>query len=232
MVRLGVVDSTQTVVWALAERGARDRTVVVADLQTAGRGRRGRSWDAASGTSLLASILVWPRLASRCLPTLSLATAVAVAGALARVAEVRPRLKWPNDVLVGGRKIGGILLESRIADAPVVAVGIGINLSQRRFPPSLDGRATSVVLEAGRAVDRDAVLSVVLEEFDHWRGRLERDGFAPVRERWLALADTIGRRVAVDGRCGVAVDVDGEGALVLHDGSLVHRVVAGAIASP
>ena len=239
IVRCGRVDSTQTIVFALAADGAPDRTVVVADSQTAGRGRRGRAWYDAPRESLLCSILLRPRLAPAALPTLSLTAAVAVAEALARVAGITPRLKWPNDVVVSGRKIAGILLEARLPaaspaspspgePAPVVALGIGINVAQRAFPPELAARATSLRL-AGGDVDRDTVLSALLDVFDGWRARLEREGFSPVRARWRELADTLGRRVSVDGLTGVAVDVDDDGALLVDDGFGRRRVTAGVV---
>ena len=231
IVRLDQVDSTQTVAFALAERGATDRTVVVADQQAAGRGRRGRVWQAPARTSLLASILVRSGLPQALLATLSPTTAVATAEALRRVAPLEPRLKWPNDVLVGGRKIAGILLESRAvaSSEPVLVIGIGINLGQREFPPELAGRATSVALETGHAVDRETMLAALLEEFDAWRARLEGEGFGPVRERWKSLSDTIGRHVTVDGVSGTARDLDGDGALLIDVGDGVRRVIAGEI---
>jgi BirA family biotin operon repressor/biotin-[acetyl-CoA-carboxylase] ligase len=238
IVHLPRVDSTQGTIFDLAAQDASDRTVVVADYQAAGRGRRGRAWDAPAGTSLLTSILVRPRVTPERWGGYSLVSALAVADALARVAGLGARLKWPNDVLVGGRKIAGILLESRMpaaggpgtaGAAGVIAVGIGVNLGQRAFPAGLAARATSVVLETGKMVERDAALAALLEAFDDWRVQLERDGLAPVRARWLALADTIGRRVSVDGVTGVAVDLDVDGALVLEDGGRRHRVVAGEL---
>ena len=230
IVRLATVASTQSVAFALAERGAADRTVVVADEQSAGRGRRGRTWRAPAGTSLLASILVRSRLPRPLLATLSPTAAVATAEALRRVAPVMARVKWPNDVLVDGKKIAGILLESRIGTGePVTLLGIGINLGQREFPPELAGIATSVALETGRSVDRDAMLAVLLEEFDAWRARLEGEGFAPVRERWRALSDTLGRRVTVDAVTGVAQDLDHDGALLIDVAGTVQRVIAGEI---
>jgi BirA family transcriptional regulator, biotin operon repressor / biotin---[acetyl-CoA-carboxylase] ligase len=234
VVRFRSVDSTQSLVFSLADGGMADGTAVVADYQRLGRGRRGRRWDAVPGTSLLVSILVRPRLAARDRPLLSFAAAVAVAGALERLVPVAPRLKWPNDVLVGGRKIAGILLECRAAapDAAVVAVGIGVNLRQREFPSDLETRATSLFLAAGVDVERDQALTAVLDEFGPWRARLEREGFAPVRERWLELAETIGRRVTVDGVDGTAVDLAGDGALVVDDGATRHRVVAGEVSWP
>jgi BirA family biotin operon repressor/biotin-[acetyl-CoA-carboxylase] ligase len=230
VVRVGRVDSTQSIAFALAADGAPDRTVVVADSQSAGRGRHGRPWYDEPGASLLTSILLRPRLTPARLPTLSLTAGVAVAEALAAVAGVDARLRWPNDVLVGARKIAGILLESRVAGgAPVVALGIGVNVGQRAFPSELASRATSVRLASGRDVDREALLAALLDRLDHWRARLEREGFGPVRERWRALSDTLGHPVRVDGVSGVALDVDEDGALVIADGARRHRVVAGDV---
>ena len=232
VVYLERVDSTQASAFALAAAGAEDRTVVVADYQAAGRGRRGRTWESAPGQSLLSTIVVHPRLAPAQWPAYSLVTAVAVAETLARTVALAARLKWPNDVLIGGRKIAGILLESRIvgdAATAAIAIGVGVNLAQRAFPAGLAARATSVAIEAGRVVARDTVLTALLEAFDGWRARLEGEGMAPVRARWLALADTIGRRVSIDGVSGVAVDLDPDGALVLEGGGRRHRVVAGEV---
>ena len=230
VVRLGVVSSTQDVAIELAESGACDGTVVVAETQTGGRGRHGRTWEDEPGESLLASIVARPRLSVRDLPKLSLATAVAVAEAIGEMAGLAVRLKWPNDVLVNGRKLAGILLESRISAEPIVVVGIGINLRQQAFPAVLAASATSVILEGGRWVEREAMLDAVLTAFDVWRERLEVEGFAPVRARWLELAETIGRRVTVGEHAGVAIGLDGEGALILRHAHGVQHVVAGELA--
>jgi len=234
IVRLGRVDSTQAVAFALAADGAADGTVVVAESQAAGRGRRGRAWVDEPGASLLASIVLRPRLEPARLPGLSLAAGVAVAEALTRTAGLAPRLKWPNDVLVDGRKIGGILLESRLGGATagqVTAVlGIGLNLGQRLFPADLAPRATSVWLATGRLVDREVLLTALLDALADWRRRLESRGFAPVRARWRELADTLGRTVTVDGVTGVAVDIDVDGALLVHDAEgRRHRLVVGDV---
>ena len=270
IVRFSVVESTQSTAFELAAGGAADRTVVVADHQSAGRGRRGRTWADVPGTSLLVSILVRPRLTPALLATFSIATGVAVAEALDRATGIESRLKWPNDVLARGRKLAGVLVESRIgadggtgasephrrsgADAgtgvsephrasgrppteqaghtgPVtMVIGVGVNLAQRTFPAELADRATSVVIETGRAPDRDTMLETLLEEFDAWRSRLETQGFGHVRERWLARSETIGRRVTVDAVSGVAVGLDVDGALLVDDGRGVQRIVAGEIA--
>jgi biotin-(acetyl-CoA carboxylase) ligase len=158
---------------------------------------------------------------------------------------------------VGARKIAGILLETKLngmtgrVGAPstlsglsltisehaapattVTILGIGVNLGQRTFPPELTGRATSVVIETGLTVDREAVLTALLDRFDVWRERLQADGFDPVRRRWITLSDTIGRRVSVEGRGGIARDLDEDGALVLEADDGRHRVVAGEVRTP
>lgn len=229
IVRVGRVESTQTVAFALAADGAADRTVVVADSQAVGRGRRGRVWVDEPGASLLVSVVLRPRLEPARLPLLSLAAGVAVAETLTTVANVPCRLKWPNDVLVGHRKIAGILLESRLGAAALVVLGIGVNLLQRTFPAALAERATSVVLETGKALEPEALLPALLESLDRRRDELERGALALVLARWRALSETLGRTVSVDGIQGVAVDVDDDGALVVADGDRRHRVVAGDV---
>jgi BirA family biotin operon repressor/biotin-[acetyl-CoA-carboxylase] ligase len=260
------VPSTQAIAFELAAQGAPDRTVVVADHQTAGRGRRGRRWEDEPGASLLASILLRPRLEPHRLSLLSYVAAIAVVEALAGVASLAARLKWPNDVLVNGLKIAGILLESRMnrstgqigatrssnrpptelsglaapvttdlaapATTVLVTIGIGINLTQRQFEAALAARATSVALASGRTIDRETMLAAILERLDVWRARLEDEGFEPVRARWLALSDTIGRQISIEGQTGLARDLDDDGALILETSDGPRRVVAGEVREP
>ena len=229
IIRFGPVDSTQNVAWGLVDENVADGTVVTAESQHDGRGRRGRQWHDEPGASLAASIILRPRLAVPALGGLSFAAALAVAEALESQAGLAPRLKWPNDVLVDRRKIAGILLESRATPAPVVVVGVGINLAQKVFPAALADRATSVALAGGRAVSAETLLDAVVRTLDVWRRRLEDDGFEPLRQRWRALADTLGRRVTIDGVEAVAVDLDADGALLVRRDGAVQRVVAGEV---
>jgi BirA family biotin operon repressor/biotin-[acetyl-CoA-carboxylase] ligase len=230
IVRLGVVDSTQAVALALAEDGAADGTAVVADSQRAGRGRRGRVWRDEPGASLLVSILTRPVSAPGCWPLLSLMTAVAVARALHRAAGVEARLKWPNDVLLDGRKVAGILLESR-QRPPLVVIGIGINVGQTGFPPELADRAISLTQATGRAVDREGLLTAVLDEVERGRARLDGEGSAPLRRAWMARSATLGTWVTAGAFRGRAVDLAEDGALVLDDGRRRYRVTAGELDS-
>jgi BirA family biotin operon repressor/biotin-[acetyl-CoA-carboxylase] ligase len=118
------------------------------------------------------------------------------------------------------------------SDDAVVAVGVGLNLGQRAFPDDLSDRATSMWRATGRMVTVDAALDVLRTAIDQWRTRFATDGFAPVRSRWLALADTIGRRVHVDGVEGLAIDLAVNGGLVVQDGDVRHTVFAGEVAAP
>lgn len=230
VIKLESVDSTQAIAFALAAEGAPDGTAVIAAHQREGRGRRGRTWSAPPDTALLTSIVVRPAVPAKDVPLYSLVAALATADTVAQLGAVAPRLKWPNDVLVGGRKIAGILLESRtIGSETVVAIGIGVNLRQGEFPADLEGRATSIRLETGREVTPDEALAALRSALGAWRERFERDGVAPVRQRWLALADTIGRRVQVAGVEGIAVDLADDGALVIDDGVTRRRVMAGDV---
>jgi BirA family transcriptional regulator, biotin operon repressor / biotin---[acetyl-CoA-carboxylase] ligase len=228
--RLDVVDSTQSTLARLAREGAPDGTVVTARHQTGGRGRRGRAWWDAPGESLLLSVLLRPAVAAGHVSQLSLVAALAVTDALAG-AGVTGRIRWPNDVLVGGSKISGILpdavcgTDGRVEHA---IVGIGINLDQRSFPPELAGQATSLRLLTGRAHDpagvEAAVLTALHVRYDAWLS----GGFGALRDAWRSRSSTIGTRVGLpDGGDGVAVDVDGDGALLVDvGGGALTRVIA------
>ena len=206
---------------------------MTAETQTAGRGRRGRVWKDTPGASVLMSIILRTSLPAARVATLSIAAGVAVAEALRDVAGVDARLKWPNDALVDGRKIAGVLLERH---GEAVILGIGINVTRDAVPADLDALATSIERERNDAerVDRDVVLQAVVDAVARWRGTLERDGFEPVRARWTALAMMLGRRVTVDGVAGIARGLDVDGALLIESEEPssrreVTRVVAGDV---
>jgi BirA family biotin operon repressor/biotin-[acetyl-CoA-carboxylase] ligase len=225
IIRLASVDSTQRYAAMLATDGAADGTAVVAETQTAGRGRRGRLWRDTPGASLLVSVILRTSLPLTRVPTLSLAAGVAVAEALITMAGVEARLKWPNDVLVNGRKIAGVLLERQ---SGAVILGIGINIAAAAVPAELTAQATSVAGEGGRA-DRVAILAALLDALADWRACLEREGFEPVRARWTALAAMLGRRITADGVVGMALGLDDDGALLMETGAGTTRILAGDV---
>jgi BirA family transcriptional regulator, biotin operon repressor / biotin---[acetyl-CoA-carboxylase] ligase len=175
--RLEVLEEAGSTNDELRSRGDEARgLVVLAERQTAGRGRRGAAWVSAPGESLTFSVLLRPTEGKALWPRLSLAAGLAVAEALGRFG-VEAQIKWPNDVLVGGKKICGILVE---AAADFVIVGIGLNVGTREFPEGLD--ATSMCLELGAEVQRAEVLSQVLRSLNGWSGEIGA-GFPDLLER-------------------------------------------------
>jgi BirA family transcriptional regulator, biotin operon repressor / biotin---[acetyl-CoA-carboxylase] ligase len=182
-------------------------TVAIADFQTSGRGRLGRSWEAPPGEALLASILLKP-LVDRPLPQLALVAGVAVADALERLTGLAVQIKWPNDVMLRRTKVAGILAEARDG---AVALGIGVNLNQTR--DRLPERAGSLRTETGLEWDRGEVLEAVLADlglrYDQWRA----GGLDAVYEGLGARDFLRGRQVSVEGTSGVAELIDRDGKL-------------------
>jgi len=229
---LEVTDSTQAELGRLAVAGAREGTVVTARHQRAGRGRRGHDWWDAPGLSLLCSVLLRPTASPVTVPQLSLVAGLAVAEALAASAGVAARIRWPNDLLVDGGKVCGILAEATTdgAAAGPVILGIGINLDQTEFPEPLRGRATSLRLATGRTQDPDTVLAAVLDRLAVRYAAWQTGGFAALRPAWLALSTLPGQVVRLpDGTAGEAVDVAADGVLLARasDGRVL-RIVSGA----
>ena len=231
VVSLGEVDSTQTEARRLADAGAPEGTVVRAEHQTQGRGRLGRHWVDESGSALLLSIVLRPTVDASRLSQLSLVAGVAVAEALGEVSGLPVSLSWPNDLLLRGLKVAGILAESYASPSagPVVILGIGINVNQTRFPPDLGGRATSLALETGHPFDRERLFIAVLGRLEPWYRRWVAEGFQPVRQAWRRGSVTLGRRVLADGgTAGIAEDLAEDGALLVRTdaGALVRRIAA------
>ena len=224
LVALDSVGSTMDEARTLAESGAPDGTVVWAREQTAGRGRQGRGWTSPRGNLFLTMVLR-PRATASAAAQLGFAAGLALAEAVAPL--LRPdqvALKWPNDLLLDGAKASGVLLESRAtASAGGVEwllLGIGVNLVAAPAPGETPYRATSLAAVAGRAVTPEEVLPALLERFAYWRGRLEREGFQPLRQAWMARAAGLGgpmtARLARSSATGLFRDLDEDGALILE----------------
>jgi BirA family transcriptional regulator, biotin operon repressor / biotin---[acetyl-CoA-carboxylase] ligase len=231
---LDAAPSTNAVVADRAREGAPPGLVVVAEHQTAGRGRLDRSWESPARAALTFSVLLRPRVPAADWPWLPLLAGHALATAL-REAEVPAGLKWPNDVLVGDRKVAGILLERvDVRDGPAAVLGIGLNVSTTEAELPVD-TATSVALATGSAPDRTELLTRVLgrllDEYDAWQaggpGRTE-----PLRAAYTEACVTLGREVRVElpggeVRTGTARGIDAGGRLVVDDfavgaGDVVH----------
>jgi len=227
--------STMNEAWRLAQAGAPDGTVVLAEEQTAGRGRLKRSWWAPAGGSLLLSVLLRPGWPARQAQRLTMACSLAVCDAIDATADVQAQVKWPNDVLIEGRKVCGILTELDVAgellETAVVGIGINVNVDFEGAPP-LMAPATSLMLAAGRRVSRLDLLVALLSGIEQ-RYLAARAGRS-FQTEWAERMATLGREVQVAGATGawqgVAVDVDADGALLVRqqDGT-VQRLLAGDV---
>ncbi len=235
---LEVADSTNAQARQVAEAGAADGTVIIADRQSAGRGRLGRRWESPSGVNLYCSILLRPQIPVQQAPQLTFLSAVAVAETLSELYQLPARVKWPNDVLVGGAKIAGLLNEMNAETEQIhfVILGIGVNLNMtaEQFPAEILYPATSVLLETGQACDRVAFIRALLTRLDSYYSEFITDGFVPVRRRWERLCELLNTRVQVDQNPGVlqgtVVGLDQDGALRLQlDNGNIERVLAGDV---
>ena len=229
------IGSTNAVARSLAEEGAADGTVVLAEHQTAGRGRLGRSWIARPGENLLLSVLLRPLLPAPRLPLLTFCASLAAADAVASVTGLRPAVKWPNDLLLNDRKFCGILLESALGptEPSWTVIGIGINVNQHDFPDDLRSPATSLANETGATVDRIALCCSLLGALEHWEQCLRHEGSATVVDAWRSRSRMFGRQVSVlqgeTRREGIAQDLAADGGLIIRFATGVETVHAGDV---
>ena len=230
------VGSTNDVAKKLADEGVAHGEVVVAESQTAGRGRRGRAWASPPGRNLYMSVVLRPDLPPSRAAELTLLASVAVCQAV-RQAGVSAGIKWPNDLVCGGRKLAGILTE--LAADPdrvqwiVLGIGVNVNLRGDDLPADLRPIATSLAIERGAPVPRALFAAAVLSALEEWLDRHAEEGFAPVRAAWKEMSDTLGREVRVRSNAvdleGLAEDVDEGGALLVRTSAGLERVLAGDV---
>ncbi|MBI1208261.1 MAG: biotin--[acetyl-CoA-carboxylase] ligase [Azospirillum sp.] len=231
------VGSTNDEARRFARDGAADGVMIWARSQDSGRGRRGRSWVSTEG-NLFCSLVLRPQCPMAVAAQLSFVAALAVADAVAAAlpTDRAPRLKWPNDVLVGGRKVAGILIEAE-ADSSGglgwVVVGLGVNVHQ--FPADTEFPATALAVEGAVGVSAESLLGAFAARFHFWRRCWAAEGFPRIRTAWLAVAEGLGRevdvRLANETLHGRFVDLDSDGALVLElaGGGGLRRISAGDV---
>jgi len=214
---------------ALAAAGARHGVTVGADEQLAGRGRRGREWQSPAGAGLYFSMVARPSLVSASLPLLTLAAGVGVRAGILAATGLAPDLKWPNDLIIGRRKLVGILAEGLSLGTleQAVIIGVGVNLQPAAYPPDVAARATSLEGELGRAIDRGTVLSEVLAGLWDAMAALERSR-GDILQAWRAASPSaFGTRVEWDMKYGITAGIDDAGALRVNTTEGVERIVSG-----
>jgi BirA family transcriptional regulator, biotin operon repressor / biotin---[acetyl-CoA-carboxylase] ligase len=232
------LSSTNTHARALAESGAREGEIVIAETQTHGRGRLGRRWESPPGRNLYLSIVLRPRLAPRHASQITLAAAVALVETVGWFSLRPPTIKWPNDILFNGKKLAGILTEAACDTERVwyVILGIGLNVNYGvdAMPEELRRRATSMADLTGKTVSRETILARLIQDMDRCYSELEESGFESLKPRWELHFALRGRRIRadLDGQTviGRAHGIDREGALIVEDErGQRRRIVAGDV---
>lgn len=230
--------STNDNVKALAQHGAPEGTVVVAEHQTHGRGRYGRTFASPAGVGIYLSLLVRPQVDTIRLPQLTLAIAVATAEALVESCALPVRLKWPNDVDIHGKKVAGILSEAVLGAgaSPVAIIGIGINVNTtlEHLPPELHQHVTSLALAAGHPWPRLPLIAVLLAHLERLYQAFHQGDLPSILQRWLHYGQIIGRQVRFtheySAGTGTVVGLDADGALLVQNpDGMRQRLVAGEV---
>jgi BirA family biotin operon repressor/biotin-[acetyl-CoA-carboxylase] ligase len=230
--------STSDILEKLARDGVREGMVVFAESQTRGRGRLGRQWVSPPGRGIWFSVLLRPVLRPQAATRLTVAAATALARALRREVPLRPEIKWPNDLMIHGRKVAGVLTElsGELDSVRHVILGIGINanLDREDLPPALHATATSLKLELGRSIDRASLAAALLQELDAAYACVTDDRFAILADEWSNQCTTLGRDVSVlSGNrriIGRAESLDSEGALLVRTQfGRLERIVGGDV---
>jgi BirA family transcriptional regulator, biotin operon repressor / biotin---[acetyl-CoA-carboxylase] ligase len=232
------VDSTNRVALELGHAGEPHGVLVVAEEQTAGRGRAGRSWVSEKSAGIYMSLLLRPQLMPAQAPVLTMAAGLAVRDAIAEVAAVEPDIRWPNDVLVGGKKLCGILTEMYAEPDRVkfVICGIGINVNQSKMPDALAKIGTSLRIETGRTHSRVDIVVRLLRRFETYYNQLVRQGPAPIITRFSEVSSFAkGKRVRVttgtESFVGVTAGLDAGGLLLVkRDSGSTETILAADIA--
>ncbi len=232
------IDSTNSYARERAESGAGEGEVVVAESQSQGRGRLGRRWESPPFANLYVSILLRPKLSPAHVAQITLMAAVALAEVVEGFVPEKPAIKWPNDILIGGKKLAGILTEGACSAERVeyVILGIGVNLNYAysAMPEEIRRSATSVLEAAGRPVQRESFLQRLIQGIERCYGELEQAGFDALAARWESYFAWRGRRVRVElldqVTAGTATGIDRDGALVIvDDGGSAQRILAGDV---
>jgi len=230
--------STSDVASALATGGAQEGTVVVADRQTEGRGRMGRSWESAPGVGIYMSLVLRPRIPPMDVPRITITSAVAASELLKEEVGLEAPIEWPNDIVVNGKKVCGILTEmvaeqDRV-ESVILGIGLNVNHAEKHLSPELRETATSLYIEGGVKRDRTALLKRLLERLEQLYDMLQEGRFEGIVARWSANSYTLGRRVrcTADGQPveGIAESLASDGALVVRtDDGTVRQITCGDV---
>lgn len=227
--------STNTYAYELARRGLEEGTCVIAEKQTAGKGRLERSWFSPEGKNIYISILLRPHISLSKINMLPFACSLSVAELVEKASNIRPSLKWPNDVMIGGKKLCGILLEisslKEMVNFAIVGIGLNVNMGEDDLPPTIRGIATSLYMETGVKYDRAKICGVLINTFEKYYEIFLKDDLylirslweekAQIRGKWVTLSDGTG---LITGLCD-GLDIDGALLIITETGT--RKIYAG-----
>lgn len=234
IIHMDAVDSTNSVAMYLADKGAQHGTVVLSESQTKGRGRLGRPWESPAGMNIYMSLILRPTIMAEDATLLTIIAAVACARAIIDAADINVGIKWPNDLMAGDKKLGGILTEIKSVSGDIVfavtGIGINVNTELEGLPPEVRSVATSIcreIMKSGRGEGaanvhflRDSLIAGVLNEMNQWYSVTVTEGRKPLLDEWRRLTVTLGKALRVKMGAevlnGVAEDIDEYGMLLLR----------------
>jgi BirA family biotin operon repressor/biotin-[acetyl-CoA-carboxylase] ligase len=232
------VDSTNNLAKKYADEGCDQGLTVIAEEQTGGKGRLSRPWQSPTGVGVWMSIVLRPKVEPLMAPQLALLAAAAVAGGISLYSGLKAEIKWPNDILIDGKKICGILTEMKsemeYIHYCVIGIGINVNTPQESFSPDLLHKAGSLRMFTGKSLQRAGLIRSILQEIEKLYICWLKEGFEPVRKIWLEKSCTLNHNVAVNTPGGaiiegLAKDIDESGALIIDQAGVLKKITAGDV---
>lgn len=229
------LDSTNIRAKTLIDGGAREGTLVIADEQTSGHGRFGRKWVSESGKNLTFSLILQPKLPADKLGVVSLYASLAIAKAIENFVPAKPECKWPNDVLIDGKKVCGILSKAITVGSILkgVVVGIGINVNQQKFPEEIGATATSLSIIAGKTFDRYEILATILKTMESIYYEMQNGILGNILKEWMRYSTIVGKEIRIDRHgsviSGTATGLADDGGLIVRSNGKELKMLAGEV---
>lgn len=232
------VDSTNNIAKKFADEGCVEGFTVITEKQTGGKGRLNRPWQSPSKVGIWMSVVLRPKVEPTKAPQIALLTAAAVASAIESYTKLPAQIKWPNDILISGKKVCGILTEMKaemeFIHYCVIGIGINVNTNAPDFPEELLNKAASLKMFAGQEIGRAGLVRVILEELEKLYFDWQENGFAPILELWLKKSCTLGHKVVVNTPAGISIkgfakSLDESGALIIETEQGEKRITAGDV---
>lgn len=225
------VESTMEGAFHLGLNNAPEGTVICAEGQTKGKGRQGRRWTSPKGKGIYVSIILRPKISILDVPKLTLLTAVSICETIRRSTNLDVKIKWPNDLLIGNKKVAGILTELGAETDNVLFIILGIGINVNSSASQLPANSTSLKLELSQEISRVELLKEILRDLEKWYSNINKQGFQKVTKRWAELSSTLNKKIKIDGAEGKAIGIDEHGGLKIRNdkGQLITKMTGDVV---